>query len=378
MSINTSRKLRVLLLSPLTYGPGFSGEDAYTQALLSYPPEGVEYIFHDDLVSSGKAYRNTWIPRIFFNLSEYRLGVLPYSWIQTLVSDEDFDLVHIHSWDAYLGGHIREIPLVISLSSSPHYGLKYYKGWSNLRVQCYGFIISGLLRSLRVWDSFYNPGPARRIFIWSRYQMQFFPQYSKNVKKMRLVRPGISLPERQTTALHDSSIKILFIGNDFYRKGGEVLMKAFRNVRDQLGNIVSLTVITKDISTLLNVDGLKVYASLPYQDVQALMLDHNVLALPSLAEGYGMAVIEAMAKGLVPVVSDAGALPEIVNEGQAGMVVRVNDVDALTGALLKLTLNRDLRFHLAEEAYAYYRAEHAIDKTNDRLRLAYEDALGGR
>ena len=70
-------------------------------------------------------------------------------------------------------------------------------------------------------------------------------------------------------------------------------------------------------------------------ELSATIAQHHVFVLPSIwGEPFGLATIEAMAHGICVVVSDSGASPELV--GDAGVVVRTEDVEALTRALLEL------------------------------------------
>src|SRR6266508_5493103 len=80
--------------------------------------------------------------------------------------------------------------------------------------------------------------------------------------------------------------------------------------------------------------------------LEALYSSASVLAFPSLYEGFGLPLLEAMAHGLPAVIGKAGALPELA-EG-AALEVDPQDVDAIAAALEKLLADADLRKKLAE------------------------------
>ena len=76
-------------------------------------------------------------------------------------------------------------------------------------------------------------------------------------------------------------------------------------------------------------------------DLDVLYRSATALAHPARYEGYGMQVVEAMARGCPVVVTDAASLPEVA--GGAADVVPVGDVDALAGALARLVEDGDHR-----------------------------------
>jgi glycosyltransferase involved in cell wall biosynthesis len=72
-----------------------------------------------------------------------------------------------------------------------------------------------------------------------------------------------------------------------------------------------------------------------------------VLAFPSLYEGFGLPLLEAMSRGVPAVVGAAGALPELA--AGAAITVKPDDVDAIAGALERLLADSHLRQKLGEE-----------------------------
>jgi N-acetyl-alpha-D-glucosaminyl L-malate synthase BshA len=71
-------------------------------------------------------------------------------------------------------------------------------------------------------------------------------------------------------------------------------------------------------------------------DVRTLLSPCDVFLLPSAAEGFGLAALEAMACGVPAVTSDAGALPELIENGQGGYTVAVGDIDAMAARVLDI------------------------------------------
>jgi glycosyltransferase involved in cell wall biosynthesis len=97
----------------------------------------------------------------------------------------------------------------------------------------------------------------------------------------------------------------------------------------------------------------------------------SVFCLPSEQEGFGIVFLEAMASGLPVVTTTSAAIPEVVPDGEAGLLVPPRDPDALAQALLRLMQDPDLRARLRECGRRHVR-QYSWDRVADRFLEAVE------
>ncbi len=112
-----------------------------------------------------------------------------------------------------------------------------------------------------------------------------------------------------------------------------------------------------------------------HADVPNWLNRFDVYCAPSRLESFGVAVIEASACELPVVVSDAGGLPEVVRDGETGIVVERENVTALQAALKRLVLNRELRNRMGQAGRAHVEREYAWDSCVDRMIACYDELL---
>ena len=106
--------------------------------------------------------------------------------------------------------------------------------------------------------------------------------------------------------------------------------------------------------------------------VPDLLRAMDVYVLSSVAEGISNSLLEAMATGLPVAVTDAGGNPEVVVDGQSGLVFRVGDVQQLTEHLLLLGNSKDLRMELGHNALRRVRDDFSIDSMVRKYAQVYE------
>jgi glycosyltransferase involved in cell wall biosynthesis len=118
-------------------------------------------------------------------------------------------------------------------------------------------------------------------------------------------------------------------------------------------------------------DRIRLTGTLPDADVAAALASHDLFVLPSLHEGFGIAIAEALAHGLGVISTTAGAIPEVVRDGREAILVRPGDDRALTAALVRAVDDAPLR--AAMQAAAIARAA-SLPRWKDTQR-EFADAL---
>jgi glycosyltransferase involved in cell wall biosynthesis len=118
------------------------------------------------------------------------------------------------------------------------------------------------------------------------------------------------------------------------------------------------------ISASPAVDRIRVLGYVTPEELAGWYARATIFAFPSLDEGFGMPLLEAMAHGVPVIASNASALPEVA--GDAAVLIDPRDTDALADALLRLADDDALRGQLIRRGFARARQftwESAVEKT---------------
>jgi len=110
----------------------------------------------------------------------------------------------------------------------------------------------------------------------------------------------------------------------------------------------------------------------PDEQREALYAGARLLVLPSLDEGFGIPVLEAMSAGIPVLVSNRGALPEVA--GDAGLILDPDDTEAFAASLIQLTTDDELARDMALRSLARART-YTWEAAAAQLRRAYARAV---
>lgn len=113
-------------------------------------------------------------------------------------------------------------------------------------------------------------------------------------------------------------------------------------------------------------------------DIETLLPAADVLLLPSEYESFGLAALEAMACGVVPVATAAGGLPEVIRDGEDGLLVPEADLAGMGERVLEVLRDPPRLAALKTAARRTAVGRFARDLVVPRYEAVYEEALRAR
>ena len=207
---------------------------------------------------------------------------------------------------------------------------------------------------------------ATRLLPWSTWAAaSLVNDYGVDPELVEVLPPGVDMEKwRPASRSGRGPMRILFIGGDFYRKGGELLLQAFQHLSD---GKAELNLVTRSI--LPQIEGVTVFNDMRPNSPEliALCQSSDLFVLPTEAEAFGIAAVEASATGLPIIGTNVGGLHDIVADGETGFLVQAGDVESLTDRLCELLLDADLRKRMGQAART--RAEDRFSARKNAARL---------
>jgi len=186
---------------------------------------------------------------------------------------------------------------------------------------------------------------ADKIFVASRFTAKTLDFYEGALAPIEVIPYGFPPANRRIydKISRNRPLKLLFVGGLSQRKG---IADVFKTA-EFFGNRVSLTVVGQKIGDncpVLN-EALARHTwipGLPHNQILKLMYQHDVLLFPSLFEGFGMVITEAMAQGTPVITTERTAGPDIIEDGHNGWLIEAGNTDKLIEATEKLLYKPEL------------------------------------
>ena len=187
---------------------------------------------------------------------------------------------------------------------------------------------------------------------------------------------------RQELGLGPSEVLVGTVGRLFNAKGHRYLIQAAAELRQQFADVRfvivgegSLRGELEEQARLAGVGDALLFAGFR-QDIPRLLAAMDIYVLPSLWEGLPVSLLEAMAMGRPVIATRVGGIPELVVDGQSGILIPPADLPALVRALDGLLRDGARRETLGRNARQRVQESFSVQAAVDRIEAVYAEVLG--
>jgi glycosyltransferase involved in cell wall biosynthesis len=268
--------------------------------------------------------------------------------LRRLIRSEDFFIVHTHLYYANVAGRLASWgrARVISTLHNPDYTYEDPGTWlfrsKKLLDRLTGKWINGML--LAVSEEVRRDFELQLGFSGIQVVPNYIDLETFQSRLDRLDRQAL----RKEFGLGQRDIAVLHVGRIHPQKGQDLLLDAFARARREVPALVLFLVgffeengnlrlaLEEKVRQAGLVDAVRFTGAVP--DVTPYLKAADLFAFPSRYEGFGIALLEAMAAGLPTVASRAGGILEVATQ-ETALLVPVSDVGSLAEALVAIATN---------------------------------------
>ena len=234
---------------------------------------------------------------------------------------------------------------------------------------------SGSWAKRQVWRALFR---APQILVcqswsWAEY---FSRKIGRDVRTMKIIRNGVRLLERSSGCRPPSAAKVTFLFMGWLEpfKGPQVLAAAFRLVAQRhptarlriCGQGTMDRELRESLRAELDAGRVEFMGWVAGDDREASWQQADCLVLPSLREGAPNALLEAMERRLPVIGAAAGAIPDMLQNGELGAVVPPNDIPALASAMAEFVRRPERAAERARRARLYLEENHDLERTAEK------------
>lgn len=297
--------------------------------------------------------RRGWIERMGFIHSSLRAAARSYLQVERGLAGRSYDAVLFNTYNPAVvnQGALCRQPGYLMFDVTPRQ-YDSIADWYEHKPDRVGWLRRW--KSRRVREAFHH---AAGLFAWSKWAADSaIEDYGVAPELVHILPPGIDTdlwkpPDAETRAETSRTeiTRLLFVGYAFERKGGDLLLRWARETRLRNWELHLVTMEPQRVPP-----GVFVHTGVEANSESLIRLAQrcDIFVLPTRADCFSLASLEAMATGLPVITTRVGGIPDIVRDGTTGYLIEPGDYDAMKERLELLISSPDLRRALGIAARA--------------------------
>ncbi len=219
---------------------------------------------------------------------------------------------------------------------------------------------------------------ASHVFVMSEHVRQtLIDFYGCNGADSSCIYAGSNIDPSSVPVNNDDyrNETIVFVGLEWERKGGKMLLEAFEKVA-QKREKARLVIIGS--APRISHPRIEVLGRLSHAQVKERLSQASIFCLPTRVEPFGIAVVEAFFHKLPVITTSIGAMPNLVRHGESGLLVPPDDARQLEAALLDLLENPEKCRRFGERGHSTVTARYSWEEVGRKLRMQIDSALSSQ
>jgi starch synthase len=259
--------------------------------------------------------------------------------VDSAIRETAYDGMFIHTQNAALclAGRMRDLPTIVSGDAT------------NIQLADLGWNARGRYTRFTWLPSIRAESKAYAAARWVTKMCHWAADSVRRDYRVPGNKIVVAPPLVPTVAVYptraNSLIQLLFVGNDFFRKGGQDLLDVFLK---EFQDTCELHIVSKGRINLPSHSRIHLHTGLSKTDdhLRRLYASSDIFVFPTRRDLIPNVLREAMAMGLPVVTTPLAAIPEIVQNGKTGLFVSPGDRDSLSAALRRLIASPAMREEL--------------------------------
>jgi L-malate glycosyltransferase len=274
------------------------------------------------------------------------------------------------------------------IHTNPDYGIFFHNKHAPMVITFHGYTLDPWMRSYSTWAQNIHCATDLKLFTSMTVQkakvITAVSHFLAGIvredlhisKDIRVIYNGVDeniFTPAVKSHPRGKEINVFFSGNLKMRKGAHwlpgIAQRLDKNIR------IFYTQGLRGKNSLPSLSNLQSIGSIPFHSMPDRYREMDILLMPTVREGFGLSVAEAMACGLPVVASNCSSLPELVDQGKGGFLCPVGDVDEFANKINILAENPDLRKEMGEYNRAKVEKMFRLDQMIDNYRQLFDEII---
>lgn len=370
------RKPHFLVASYMAGGMGTIHDNLFSMISDRDDIDASEIPVHLEPVSMGvpwskeMKFRPSLIPGTIRNSAVTRQGIQKYE-----KQGIRFDAAYYsqHTIVTFLRSFRKRVPFLLAMDGTPLFYHKYGLWYAHPYFEPES--IAARLKH-RITKSIYHQA-FHLLPLSNLVKQSLMEDYGIPENRITVVPPPIDLrswicPERTPASQANRPVNVLFVGTEFSRKGGDLLVEV---ATSEEFKDVHFHFVTRNYEGPES-ENIHVYADLQSNTEPLLNLYRtaDIFIQPTRADTHSVAALEAMAMGLPVLATNVGGIADIIVEGETGYFIQMDDVQNMSERLRDLVKDPELRLRMGQSGRSrveeHFNLQHISDKIVDLLKDA--------